>query len=214
MRGVVRKLADNSRGSSLATSARRRRFVEMLARFPDLADMRVLDLGGTMSYWEHVPVRPEHIVLVNLDAEPKRGDGYELLRGDACDLPAEVTAQSFDLTFSNSVIEHVGGHERRLRFAEQVRSSAPHYWVQTPYRYFPVEPHWVLPGQQFLPVKTRVWLSRRWKAGHVQSTAESAADDVLWIELLSVTELSHYFPEADIYREKFCGLTKSITAVH
>jgi len=213
MSGVVRRLADNTSGASVATNARRKRFAEMLARFPELPDMRVLDLGGTLSYWHNVPLRPRHVTLVNLDATPDIGDGYEVLRADACDLPTPLRERSFDLTMSNSLIEHVGGHERRIRFAEQVRASASHYWVQTPYRYFPIEPHWVFPGQQFLPARGRIWLSQRWKGGHVQSTPDTAPDDVLWIELLSVTELRHYFPDADIYRERFCGITKSITAV-
>ena len=85
MPAVIRKVADNASGTSLATGARRKRFAEMLIRFPNLSDMRVLDLGGTMSYWEQVPVRPRHVVLVNLDATPGTGDGYEVIRGDACD---------------------------------------------------------------------------------------------------------------------------------
>lgn len=53
----------------------------------------------------------------------------------------------------NSPLEHVGGgHERRLRFAESVHALADRHRVQTPYRYFPIKPHWLAPGMQFLPV--------------------------------------------------------------
>lgn len=212
--GPIRKLADNSDAASLASAARRKRFTELTRRFPDLGSMRVLDLGGAPAFWRSAPVRPAHVTVVNLD--PFGGgapDGIEVLRADACDLPESVRKRGYDLTFSNSVIEHVGGHHRRLAFADAVRTTAPHYWIQTPYRYFPIEPHWVFPGQQFLPAGMRAWASARWRWGHIHSDASTAIEDVLSIELLSVTELRHYFPDAEIYRERFLGLTKSITAV-
>jgi SAM-dependent methyltransferase len=216
MPGLVRRIADNTEPTSLSTMARQKRFAELMRRFPGLADMRVLDLGGTPGFWSMAPVRPRAVTVVNLDADLRASDGtdgIELVRGDACDLPATVVDRDYDLTFSNSLIEHVGGHQRRLEFARQVTAAAPHYWVQTPYRYFPIEPHWVFPGQQFMPALARSFVSRTWKGGHIQSAPDTALDDVLWVELLSVTELQHYFPEADIYRERFLGLTKSITAV-
>lgn len=210
---LTRKLTDSTDDTSLSARARRKRFAELLRRFPTLADMTVLDLGGTPGFWAGAPVRPRHVTIVNLDDMGGGSQGIDVVQADACDLPAEATGRSYDLTFSNSLIEHVGGHQRRLQFAKQVRAAAPHYWVQTPYRYFPLEPHWVFPGQQFLPAPARAYISRTWKAGHIRSDVSSAVADVLWVELLGVTELRHYFPEADIYRERFGGLTKSITAV-
>ena len=210
---LTRKLADSADDASLAARARRKRFAELLRRFPALADMTVLDLGGTPAFWASAPVRPRRVTIVNLDDMGGGADGVDVVRADACELPEELAQGAFDLTFSNSLIEHVGGHQRRLQFAQQVRAMAPHYWVQTPYRYFPLEPHWVFPGQQFLPAAARAYISRTWKAGHIHSDAATAVQDVLWVELLGVTELRHYFPDADIYRERFCGLTKSVTAV-
>jgi hypothetical protein len=210
---LARKLADISDERSLAARARGKRFAELIRRFPALRDMTVLDLGGTPAFWAHAPVRPARLTVVNLD-DMGPGDGdVEVLRVDACALPDELTSRRFDLTFSNSLIEHVGGHQRRLQFAAQVRAVAPHYWVQTPYRYFPIEPHWVFPGQQFLPASARAYISRTWRAGHIRSDVDTAVEDVLSVELLGITELRHYFPDAQIYRERFGGLTKSITAV-
>ena len=37
---------------------------------------------------------------------------------DACELPDSVLKGPYDLVISNSVIEHVGGHERRQRFVQ------------------------------------------------------------------------------------------------
>lgn len=212
-------IADAGAPRSLAARARRRRLLCMAKRFPDLGSMRVLDLGGSLGFWKLAPVRPREIVLLNLTADQLGGDGLtppgiRHVIGDACALPAEIRDASFDLVFSNSVIEHVGGHARRRQFADQVRSVATHYWIQTPYRYFPVEPHWLFPGQQFLPPSAKAWVSQRWKAGHIRSAdGACAVEDVLSVELLGVTEMRHYFPEAQIIRERFGGLVKSLVAV-
>ena len=54
----------------------------------------------------------------------------EVVQGDAC----AGGFGKFDLVFSNSVLEHLGGHGRRRQFADVVHESAPEWWVQTPYR--------------------------------------------------------------------------------
>jgi hypothetical protein len=95
------------------------------------------------------------VVIVNLKPQPSDVDWISTLVGDACALPRRVTDQRFDLVYSNSVIEHVGGHARREAFAAAVRNAADRYWVQTPYRYFAIEPHWLFPGFQ----------SSRWPSG-------------------------------------------------
>lgn len=59
--------------------------------------------------------------------------------------PMRFRWQDFGLVYSNSLIEHLGGHARRAAFAEQVRSLAPRHWVQTPYRYSLIKPHWLVP---------------------------------------------------------------------
>jgi hypothetical protein len=96
--------------------------------------------------------------VINLK-EPGEGLPWvQAISGDACDAREPVGGDEFDLVFSNSLIEHLGGHMQRRRFADVVRAMAPRYSVQTPYRYFPVEPHWVLPGMQFLPLSVRSWI--------------------------------------------------------
>jgi hypothetical protein len=36
---------------------------------------------------------------------------------------------------------------------------------------------------------------------------------VLWVDLLSITDMRHYFPDATMLRERVLGITKSIIAV-
>jgi hypothetical protein len=200
---------------SVGDRRRQRRANWLVQQFPQLAEMSVIDLGGRVSSWANAPVRPRHVHIVNLEDENiEVPEWAEVDHGDACELPATILNRHYDLVFSNSVIEHVGGHERRLRLADAVHKLADAHWVQTPYRYFPIEPHWVAPGMQFLPVSVRATYARRWPLGHTPpADREAAIQSVMWIELLDRTQMRHYFPDSTIRVERFAGLTKSLIAV-
>jgi hypothetical protein len=226
--GITDKLANAYKSDSLSGRARARRWTILAQRFPDIREMRVLDLGGDVRHWEQAPLRPAEVVVVNLFEQQPAGDWMQTVVGDACEPPASLRRESFDLVYSNSVIEHVGGHFRRLRFAASVRELAERHWVQTPYRHFPLEPHWLYPGLQWLPTAAKAQVTRRWPIGwehalwragrsRERRATPAARDDAvsraLWVELLSVTEMRHYFPRSDIVRERFGALTKSLIAV-
>ena len=205
--------------TSLGAKARKRRWDVFTSLFPDIEQMRVVDLGGTVESWRRAPVQPREVVVVNL-LEPGDADTTWLVPvlGDACDargvLAASGVDASFDLVFSNSLLEHVGGHAHRVALAREVRELAPRHWVQTPYRYFPVEPHWVFPMMQFLPVAARTRVARDWPLVHTRAaSAEEALADVQWTELIGITELRGYFPDSEVVMERMGGLVKSIVAV-
>lgn len=205
--------------TSLGARTRMRRWQMLREAFPAIENMRVLDLGGTIEAWRRAPVRPEHVTVLNLFEPGESDDGWIVpVLGDACDA-TRVLAQAdvdsrFDIVFSNSLIEHVGGHARRAELARQVRRLAPHYWIQTPYRYFPLEPHWLFPGMQFLPAAARVAIAAHWPLVHTRpANIDEARNEVLWTELVSITEMRDYFPTATILRERILGVPKSIIAV-
>ena len=152
--------------NSLAERMRRRRWSLILEHVPRLVDLQVVDLGGTAVWWSRAPIRPRHVAVVNLHEAGKSSPGVTAIEGDALHADELLRGEDFDLVFSNSLIEHLGGHGPRSRLAEVVASLAPAYLVQTPYRYFPVEPHWMFPGFQFLPVSARSYLAPRWPLGH------------------------------------------------
>ncbi|MEV1331000.1 class I SAM-dependent methyltransferase [Micromonospora costi] len=201
--------------TSVGARRRARRAGWLADAFPDLAEMTVLDLGGRVESWSTVPVRPARVHVVNLEPLPAELPAWaEADHADACELPERILRRRYDLVFSNSVLEHVGGHERRRRMAEAVRALAPAYWVQTPYRYFPVEPHWVAPGMQFLPVPARVFVARKWPLAYTPGKSyELAMRQVLTTELVGRAELRYLFPDATIRGERLLGLTKSLIAV-
>jgi hypothetical protein len=200
---------------SWGAKRRARRWTWLAATFPDLDQMSVVDLGGSVESWLRAPVRPKHVHVVNLEEQPRDvPDWAEVDYADACELPEAIRSRRYDLAFSNSVIEHVGGHERRIRFAEAVRGLADAYWVQTPYRYFPVEPHWVAPGAQYLPVALRAQVVRRWPLLH--SRPDNRADAlriVFGTELIDRTQMRYYFPDGNVRGERILGLTKSLVAI-
>jgi len=209
-------IADASRPGSLAARARERRWLDFEAVFPEFADMSVIDLGGTADFWASVPRRPAHLTVLN----PAVGSESllpwaDLVTGDACLPPDALAGCSFDLVYSNSTIEHVGGHSRRQLFAGVVSRLGEHMWIQTPYRYFPIEPHFVIPWFQHLPVAARCTIAARWPLMPSQFPTEPTEirEEVMEIELLSIAEMEAYFPEATIEFERVAGMVKSLIAL-
>ncbi|MFD0820691.1 class I SAM-dependent methyltransferase, partial [Micromonospora zhanjiangensis] len=182
--------------------ARRARWLRQA--FPDLAEMSVVDLGGRLDDWRRAPVRPRHVHVITLEPAPAEvPDWAEVEQADVCELPAHIAVRRYDLVFSDSVIEHLGGHERRLRFAENVHALARAHWIQTPYRYFPIEPHWAAPGLQFLPLPARIAVARHWPpAALSQPDRADPAGAVRWTELLGLTQMRDYFPRSAIRVER------------
>jgi hypothetical protein len=193
-------------------SGRWERFAET---FTDIDSMSVIDLGGTAEAWRRAPVRPASLHIVNL--APEAADVPAWIRvdqADACNLPTHISSGRYDLVFSNSVIEHVGGHSQRQRFADAIHALADRHWVQTPYRYFPVEPHWLFPGFQFLPLAARARISLHWPLAHSHaSNREEGVRQAMGVELLSHTEMVFYFPNSTIWNERVLGLVKSLVAI-
>ncbi|MEU7725028.1 class I SAM-dependent methyltransferase [Streptomyces sp. NPDC040724] len=203
---------------SLGERMRVARWERLRRCFPGIENMSVVDLGGTAEMWLRAPVRPKHVHLINLEEHPAElPDWITPEIADVTDpaVAAELSAEGgYDLVFSNSTIEHVGGHSQRRLFVAAVESLAPLHWIQTPYRYFPVEPHFVAPGFQFLPLATRARLVRRWPLVHSRpDSPESAMNAVINIELLTRTEMRYLFPGSVLLDERVLGVTKSLTAV-
>ena len=80
--------------------------------------------------------------------------GRPTVRGDARALP--FPDDSFDYVVSNAVIEHVGGPEGALRMlTESDRVARVGYLHTTPNRWFPIEPHVMMPLLHWLPERAR-----------------------------------------------------------
>lgn len=106
--------------------------------------MRLLDVGGTDEFWQRTDLGPDvEVVILNYDpGAPHRK--YHFVVGDARDMH-QFRDKEFDVAFSNSVIEHVGGLKDQRRMANEMRRVGRRVFVQAPHRYFPIEPHFLYP---------------------------------------------------------------------
>jgi 2-polyprenyl-3-methyl-5-hydroxy-6-metoxy-1,4-benzoquinol methylase len=180
------------------------------------ASFSILDLGGTESYWKNMDlfsIFPNaRIVLVNLVQETVEHTNITSVVGDACQLN-EFQDQSYDIVFSNSVIEHLFSFSNQQRMANEVLRIGKNHFIQTPNYYFPIEPHWMFPFFQFLPKKMKIFLTKNFNLGHFPKAVEieKATARVNEVRLLSTKEMRKLFPNSKLFQEYFLGLVKSIT---
>ncbi len=215
--GLLHDLRDPESPRSLAKVMRGRRFAffrELIEPLPK--PIQILDVGGTQDFWERENfTAPElaSITVVNLEAPASRHANITTMSGNACDMP-EFKDGQFDVVFSNSVIEHVGGLEQQRAMASEIQRVGKRYFVQTPNRYFPIEPHYMFPFFQFLPLGAKTWLLKNFALdwGGKAATHERAIQLAKGVELLPLREFAPMFPGASIYKERVLGLAKSFTA--
>jgi len=221
---LLRRLA--VRSSAGCRSRRGRLFIDRLQ--PSAAD-KILDLGGGRGGYmgEILPYR-DNVTIADVDPEMLRGAaeryGFDTVRLDGSE-KFPIPDQRYDVVFCSSVIEHVTGPKEivfdllddarfaasaraaQANFAGEVRRIAKRYFVQTPYKYFPVESH------SFLPFVV-VLLPRRWQVRLLAFFGRH------WIKavrpdfrLLTIREMRTLFPDAEIVLERYCGFVKSIVAI-
>ena len=130
----------------------------------------------------------------------------------------------FDIVFCSSVIEHVTvtkdkiwklysgkvfkkeSLHRQKEFAQEISRVGKQYYVQTPYKYFPIESHTWMPLLGFFPRSLLINTLRFTNLFWIKKTSPD------W-NLLNKKQIQYLFPDAQIIKEKFCGMTKSIMAV-
>lgn len=213
---MFKNIADNREQHSLATQFRRKRFALLNSLLTRLErPISILDIGGTEDYWRSMLQGAEtqiFITLLNLEPSVVTLPGMTSIVGDARNVQADEN--SFDAVFSNSVIEHVGSYQDQMQMAAEVRRLAKRYFIQTPNKNFPLEPHFLFPFFQFLPIAVRVWLLRNFRLGWFQKTPDiqKAKETVNSIRLMDKNEFQALFPQASIYEERVFGLTKSFIA--
>jgi hypothetical protein len=170
----------------------------------------VIDLGGTAEMW-HGTSFAEHITLLNVGDPPRDlPPAFSYAKGDGRDTGLPDAA--FDLAFSNSAIEHVGGFEDQRRFANEMLRLGRHVYCQTPNRWFPIEPHFLglfvhwLPRKWFTHAVHRYLTLQGWR---YKLDAEAASSMIDSVRLLTRSELRHLFPGCKMKTEWCMGLPKS-----
>jgi SAM-dependent methyltransferase len=200
---VRQSLSDRTSGS-LASRLRQRRWQQVKSLLNLTGSESVLDVGGTdRSWWfaEWTGV----VVRCNLDRDAA-SSGLRVV-GDGCALPFANAA--FDVAFSNSVIEHLSTFQAQVRFAKEFRRVGRRYFLQTPNRWFPIEPHYLFPFFQFLPTVLQRWLHTHFDIGTFRKT-----DPFGTIRLMTKRELHELFPGARLVEERIGPFVKSWYVVH
>jgi hypothetical protein len=182
--------------------------------FRPSAETTVLDVGGTPYNWDQIGAKFP-ITLLNIEPLEVNGLGthYTLVQGSGTRL--EFADRSFDIAFSNSVIEHVGPLDAQRAFAEEMRRVGRQLWVQTPARSFFFEPHLLAPFIHFLPLAWQRRLVRNFTLwGWVTRPSQASVDRMLGeLRLLDYATFRALFPDCEIRRERFFGMTKAFVAV-
>jgi SAM-dependent methyltransferase len=213
----LKKYFNSADTSSKAHQFRLKRFSFFLKLFEEIlitqSIVKILDVGGWEIFWKNMGIEryPNvHILLLNLYKQPVSMKNIESMVGDGCRMD-EFESGQFDIVFSNSVIEHAGDFNRQMNMANEIRRVGKNYFVQTPNYYFPIEPHFMFIGFQWLPVSVRVFLIRHFNLGWIEKIPDynKAVKMIEDTRLLKYSELNSMFPDAKIYREKYLGFTKS-----
>lgn len=221
-------LADTRDPNSLSSKLRRKRDVKLRQIITDISAknnaVKIIDVGGTLGYWERVGLdflrsNNAHIILVNLHATElsnlgENTDIFENIVGNGCDL-SQIADGQFDLAHSNSVIEHVYGWANMKAFAKEFARVAKSYYIQTPYYWFPVDPHFYkMPFFHWMPKAVRARLLMAFPLAYRGriATIEEARHVVAGADLLNGKKMQFLFPDAKLNYEKFMGLRKSMIA--
>lgn len=198
---------------------RRKRINLFYQMFEIKPSTKLLDIGGGLNFWLLAKEEgfPTHdVTIVNLSPLPADTDlpnHIHWIVADGTSLPFDDF--TFDIAFSNSVIEHVGDHASQAQFADQVRRVATKYFVQTPSRDFPIEPHLLAPFIHWFPKKVQRLLVRNFTVWGLAArpTPEECEELLNELKLLNHKELHSFFPDSTIQIERFLGIPKSIVAV-
>lgn len=202
--------------NSLGNKFRQKRillFKEKLNQLPK--PIRILDVGGNQDFWVNAGLQNDQdvqITILNLEAQDVKYDNLVSVSGNATDL-SEYKSNEFDIAFSNSVIEHLYTNENQKKMADEIIRVGTYHYVQTPNKYFIIEPHYLLPFFQFIPKRIRFWILtktclsrfRKWP----KKNARQYLDEIV---LLSENDLRKLFPSSRIWKEKFLGMSKSFVA--
>lgn len=205
----------------ISASSRAKKFSQFLKRVAPQPHESIVDVGvntteysATDNYLEKFYDHPEHITAVGMGSDIEIADfqarypKVTTLSGDGRSLP--FAENSFDISYSNAVIEHVGNFDDQRRFLSELYRVSRRGYLTTPNRHFPIELHTRIPFFHLLLSKKNfdrlvTWIGKGWAAGDYMSLLSES--DLR--RLLSDVGVSHY----TIIKNRFCGLAMTYTII-
>lgn len=138
---------------------RRRKWQLFLDRISPGPETRILDVGyqdlqfqSADNFLEEHHPWPASITALGIEEPVHFSSRYptvEVVTYDGAVFPFED--DTFDVVWSNAVLEHVGSRERQLLFLREAARVGRRLFLTTPNRGFPVEVHSRLPLLHWLP---------------------------------------------------------------
>lgn len=196
---------------------RKRKWDLFLKEIVPTQDLRVLDLGfsekeysQTDNYIEKYYPYPEMLTALGIelpDEFKKRYPEVTVISYNGDTFPFEN--KSFDVCWSNAVIEHVGNRERQLSLLTEIKRVSKRGFITTPNKYFPIELHTRTPLLHYFPNKVfDKYLSMTGKAW--------ATGD--YMRLLSISDMKGLLRDADIseykiFKNRLMGFTLDYVVV-
>ena len=156
---------------------------------------------------------PERITALTIGAEDKFQNFREhfpkinliFADGEKINFPDN----SFDIVFSNAVIEHTGSRDRQKQFIHEILRVGKRAFITTPCYWFPVDSHTLIPFAHYIyPLKYRFkiysFFGREYYA------------DLNHLNLLKPKEFLTLFPnktKVKLFKQKCFGIVSALIAV-
>ena len=129
-----------------------------------------------------------------------------LIVGDGRRLP--FADRSFDIAFSNAVIEHVGSGKDQRAFVAEACRVADRVFLSVPNRWFPMDTHTMIPFAHWFPLR---WRNAVYRTLGRRSYASEKA-----LHLIGGRELLRLVPEGwngRIIRQRWFGMTANLNLI-
>ncbi|MGH9325338.1 MAG: methyltransferase domain-containing protein [Terriglobia bacterium] len=195
--------------------SRTKKFDLFLALLRPTAEDRVLDIGASgevfLRYtFEDIYPYPKKIVAGGYDAaEIASARRYyprsQYVVFDGCSLP--FPDKSFDVVFSNAVVEHILGEGRQQRFAQEVMRVGKSWFVTTPNYWYLFESHYHLPFIQFMPRRVQREYNRLLGTHIPKGSLQELA-------LLSARQLRRLFPGSRVVKVRVTFWPETLVAFY
>lgn len=174
------------RHGGLSHGFRSRRF-EFFAQVAGLrSGMTILDVGGTpwsAFFRDRIDLS---VTFLNIRPaeyyEPRLLPGHRYIQADARHIPKAD----------------------RLRVAGEMMRVGRFLFAEVPYRYFPLEPHYLFPFAQFAPDSVRRLIARHWPLAHTRKAEYERIDPP------DRREVRRLFPTLTMTSERLGPLTKAL----